>query len=178
MNGCQVYAKSFDTVCFMRYDPFGHPYAFVVWFIINVLAVQCSCLVDYVVHNCEFIMGAMASQITSLASVDPIVHSGADQRKHQSSKSLAFVRGIHRWPVHSPYKWPVTRKMFHLMTSSCHQLANRCIQSTALYHTVPMNLIVISITTVWGVCVILACSDIALFISKRIRDCYDYICWW
>ena len=40
------------------------------------------------------------------------VQSGADQRKHQSSASVAFVRGIHRWPVNSPYKWPVTRKMF------------------------------------------------------------------
>ena len=32
--------------------------------------------------------------------------------KLQSSGSLAFVRGIHRWPVNSPHKWPVTRKMF------------------------------------------------------------------
>ena len=40
------------------------------------------------------------------------VYSDADQRKHQSSASLAFVRGIHRWPVNSPHKWPVTRKMF------------------------------------------------------------------
>ena len=40
------------------------------------------------------------------------VFSGADQRKHQSSASLAFVRGIHWWPVNSPHKWPVTRKMF------------------------------------------------------------------
>ena len=39
-------------------------------------------------------------------------YSGADQRKHQSSASLAFVRGIHRWPVNSPHKGPVTRKMF------------------------------------------------------------------
>ena len=37
---------------------------------------------------------------------------GADQRKYQSSASLAFVRGIHRWPVNSPHKWPVTRKKF------------------------------------------------------------------
>ena len=37
---------------------------------------------------------------------------GTDQRKHQSSTSLAFVRGSHRWPVDSPHKWPVTRKMF------------------------------------------------------------------
>ena len=40
------------------------------------------------------------------------IYSGADQRKHQSSASLAFVRGIHRWPVNSPHKGPVTRKMF------------------------------------------------------------------
>ena len=48
------------------------------------------------------------------------VCSGADQRKHQSSASLAFVRGIHRSPVNSPHKGPVTRKCFHLVTSSCH----------------------------------------------------------
>ena len=36
----------------------------------------------------------------------------ADQRKQQSSASLAFVRTIHRWPVDSPHKGPVTRKMF------------------------------------------------------------------
>ena len=46
------------------------------------------------------------------------VYSVADQRKHQSSASLAFVRGIHRWPVNSPHKGPVKRKCFHLMTSS------------------------------------------------------------
>ena len=36
----------------------------------------------------------------------------ADQRKQQSFASLAFVQGIHRWPVNSPHKWPVRRKMF------------------------------------------------------------------
>ena len=56
----------------------------------------------------------MASEITSLTSVYSTVYSGADQRKHQSPASLAFVRGIHRWPVNSPHKWPVTRKMFPL----------------------------------------------------------------
>ena len=54
----------------------------------------------------------MASQITSLTIVFSTVYSGADQIKHQSSVSLAFVRGIHRWPVNSPHKEPVTRKMF------------------------------------------------------------------
>ena len=57
-------------------------------------------------------MGAMASQITSLTIVYAAVYSGADQRKRDSSASLAFVREIHRWPVNSPHKWPVTRKMF------------------------------------------------------------------
>ena len=64
-------------------------------------------------HNyCYVIMGAMASKIISLTIVYSIVHSGADQRKHQSSASLAFVRGIHRWTVNSPLKCPVTQKMF------------------------------------------------------------------
>ena len=40
------------------------------------------------------------------------VYSGADQRKHQSSAWLAFARGVHRWPVNSPCKGPVRRKMF------------------------------------------------------------------
>ena len=60
----------------------------------------------------DIIMGAMASQITRLASDNPTAHSGADQRKHQSSESLAFVRGIRRWPVNSPRKGPVRREMF------------------------------------------------------------------
>ena len=57
-------------------------------------------------------MEAVASQITSLTIVYSTVYSDSDQRKHQSSASLAFVRGIHRGPVNSPHKWPVTRKMF------------------------------------------------------------------
>ena len=57
-------------------------------------------------------MDAIASQITSLAIVYSTVYSDADQSKHQSSSSLAFVRGIHRRPVNSPHKGPVTRKMF------------------------------------------------------------------
>ena len=64
-------------------------------------------------------MGAMASQITSLTIVYSIVYSGAGQRKHQSSASLAFVQGIHRWPVNSPHKGPVTRKMFPFDDSKC-----------------------------------------------------------
>ena len=64
------------------------------------------------IHYDDVIMTTMSSQITSLTIVYSAVYSGLDQRKHQSSASLAFVRGIHRGPVNSPHKWPVTRKMF------------------------------------------------------------------
>ena len=63
-------------------------------------------------HYSDVIMGAMASQITRLTIVYSTVYSGADQRKHQSSASLAFVRGIHRWPVNSQHNWQVPREMF------------------------------------------------------------------
>ena len=67
---------------------------------------------SFIVHYNDVIMGAMASQITSLIIVYSTVYSGAYQRKNQRSTSLAFVQGIHRWPVNSPHKGSVTRKMF------------------------------------------------------------------
>ena len=70
----------------------------------------------------DVIMGAMPSQITSLTIVYSIIYSGADQRKYQSSASLAFVRGIHRWPVNSPRKVPVTRKMFPFDDAIMHEV--------------------------------------------------------
>ena len=63
-------------------------------------------------HYTDVIMNTIASQIISLTIVYSTVYSDADQRKYQSSASLAFVRGIHRRAVNSPHKWPVTRKMF------------------------------------------------------------------
>ena len=63
-------------------------------------------------HYSDVIMDAMASQFTSPTIVYSTVYSGGDQRKYQSSTSLAFARGIHRWPVNSPHKWPVTWKIF------------------------------------------------------------------
>ena len=56
--------------------------------------------------------GAMASQITGVLVVYSTVCWGTAQREHQSCTSLAFVRRIHRWPVNSPHKRSVTRKMF------------------------------------------------------------------
>ena len=63
-------------------------------------------------HCSDVIISTVPSQITSVSFVFSTVCSGTDQGKHRSSASLAFVRGIHRWPVNSPHKGPVTRKMF------------------------------------------------------------------
>ena len=71
-----------------------------------------SCCVSDQYHYDDVIMSTIASQITSLTIVYSTIYSGADQSKHQSSASLAFVWRIHRGPVNSPHKWPVTRKMF------------------------------------------------------------------
>ena len=51
-------------------------------------------------------------QITGVSIVCSIVCSGANRTKHQSSATMAFLRGIHRWPLKPPHKGPVTRKMF------------------------------------------------------------------
>ena len=64
-------------------------------------------------------MSTMASQVTNLTIVYSTVYSGANQRKHQSSASLAFVREIHRGPVTSPHKCQQRGKCFYWMTSSC-----------------------------------------------------------
>ena len=60
---------------------------------LNIIPNQCDW---WLIHYCDVIMSAMASQIMSLTVVYSTIHSGADQRKHQSSASLAFVRGINR----------------------------------------------------------------------------------
>ena len=83
-------------------------------------------------HYNDVIMDMIASQITSLMIVFSTVYLDTDQRKHQNSASLAFVHGIHRRPVNSPHKWPVTPKMFPFddvimimfIISSCHNSLN------------------------------------------------------
>ena len=93
-------------------------------------------------------MSTIASQITSLTIVHSTVYSGADQRKHQSSASLAFVRGIHRGPVNSSHKGPVTRKTFPfddvIMTyewGQCH--AETYLTAWSCYHLVKYGLTLI-----------------------------------
>ena len=94
-------------------------FRYFIYCVVHVQSICWGCL-----HYNDVIMSAMASQITSVSIVYPTVCFGADQRK-QNSASLAFVRGIHRWPVNSPHKGPVTRKMFPfdgviMSISRCH----------------------------------------------------------
>ena len=93
-------------------------------------------------HYNDVIMNAMVSQIISLVTVYLIVNSGADQRKHQSSASLAFQREIHRWLVNSPHKGPVTRKMFPfndvIMWFSQLKLILSSIEQTNVLQQVPL----------------------------------------
>ena len=78
----------------------------------NAYCYACIAICPY--HYGGVIMSAMASQITGVSNVCSTVCSGAYQRKHQGSASMAFVRGIHRSPVDSPHKVPVTRKTISL----------------------------------------------------------------
>ena len=73
-------------------------------------------------------MSAIASHITSLTIVYSIVYSDTDQRRHQSSASLAFVRGIHRDRWIPRKNGQLRGKGFHLMTSSCWPIV-RCFGS-------------------------------------------------
>ena len=95
-------------------------------------------------HYNDVIMGAMASQITSLTIVYSTVYWGVDQRKHQSSASLALVWGIHRWPVNSPHKCPVMRKVFPF---------------DEVIMRIEYNFFPVSISTVW-------CSDQDAMVKK------------
>ena len=78
----------------------------------NVNSYNCKSMYMKTNHNSGIIMSEMASQITGVSIVFPIVCSGTYQRKHQSSASLVFVREIHRSPVGSLHKGLVTGKIF------------------------------------------------------------------
>ena len=80
---------------------------------------------DVVISESLVMMSTMVSQITSLTIVYSTAYSCADPRKHQSSTSLAFVREIHRRPVNSLHKGPVTQKIFTfddviMLNCACH----------------------------------------------------------
>ena len=72
-------------------------------------------------HYSDVITRAMTTLITGVSIVCSIAFSGAYRRKHQSSASLAFARGIHFWPVVPLTKGQYRGKCFHLMTSSWYE---------------------------------------------------------
>ena len=96
------------------------------------------------IHYNDVIMTTMASQITSLTVVYSTVYSDADQRKHQSSASMAFVWGIHWWPMNSPHKGPVMWKMFPfddvIMYYKCYDevVLDKCSKSRWLNNISPL----------------------------------------
>ena len=98
--------------CFIALDVV---FAYINWIQINIIYDQLEVLGNSwreIHHYNDVMMSTIASQITSLTIAYSTVYSGADQRKHQRFASLAFVQGIHRGPVNSPHKGPLTRKMF------------------------------------------------------------------
>ena len=66
---------------------------------IQLLWIEAVNILIHMYHHCDVIMGTMASQITSLTIVYSTVYSDPDQRKHQSSTSLAFVPGTAEFPA-------------------------------------------------------------------------------
>ena len=104
----------FIGICYLSTSPVIFKTKMIYMHLVSLMIISCigyKWLPFLFEHYNDIIMGVMASQVTSLTIVYSAVYSGADQRKHQSFASLAFARGIHRWPVNSPHKWPVTRKM-------------------------------------------------------------------
>ena len=108
-------------------------------------------------HYDDVIMTMLESQITSLTVVYSIVYTGVQQRKHQSSASLAFVREIHRGPVNFPHKWPVTRQMFPfddvimcIIYSTKSQNLSTCILATRVYIADVAWLMTVAIVSPFG----------------------------
>ena len=126
----------------------------------------------------DVIMSAMVSQFPRLAIVYSAVYSGADQRKHKSSASLAFVRGIHRWPVDRwipplPHTGPVTREMFPfddvIMIEWKFGLSFRLKINKTRNFILTQCILTIYNPTIYNLCNYLACDYLSMLIycSKR-----------
>ena len=113
-------------------------------------------LFQYLIHYNDVIMSAIVSQITSLTVVYSTVYSGADKRKHHSSALLAFVRGIHRWPVNSPHKGPVTRKI--LPFDDVIMIPYKSPRNSLIKVWVPISNSLAWTAVNWTVCVKYSCS--------------------
>ena len=96
--------------------------AWVVDFIIQILQTWIALFPG---HYLGVIMSATAFQITLLSIGCSTVCSVTGQIKHQSSASLDFLRGIHRWPVNSLHKGSVMRKLFPFDEVFMDQMENK-----------------------------------------------------
>ena len=111
---------------------------------------------DYISYTCRMRDSRHGSpdipwEQGSWGSMGPIWGRQADQRKHQSSASLAFVRGIHLWPVNSPHKGPVTGKMFPFDVVIMSQLLDTFRHNTDIYEDLLLTLVP-SPNRWWSVC--------------------------
>ena len=107
---------------------------------------------DYIFsdHYSDVIMSAMVSQFTGVSIVCSIVCSGADQKIYQSSASLNFVKGIHRWPADSPNKGRVTGKMFPLDDVIMDETISLKMMDAILHH-VWINALIFTVQEVWWI---------------------------
>ena len=94
-----------------------------------------------------------SDQRDGLTIVYSTVYSGADHRKHQSSASLAFVREIHRWPVNSPHKGPVTWKMSPFDDVTMESWLRDCTVFVVDFRTI-LNTSVFFFQILYGLCLV------------------------
>ena len=83
-----------------------------MWLNMWIAMIRCDVVYNRNSDYNDVIISTMAFQITGVSIVYSTVGKSPDQRKQQSSASLASVWGNHRWPAITPHKRPVTRKMF------------------------------------------------------------------
>ena len=116
-------------------------------------------------------MSAMAPQITGISIICSTVCSGADQRKHQRSTSLTLVKRMHRWPMDSPHKGPVTRKMFPFDNVVCNEWNQHPLTKMTLYNLDKNSSDVLGISTAvsemfWNLYYHLNCHFIMVWIVE------------
>ena len=129
-------------------------------------------------HYIDVIMTTMASQITSLTFVYSTFYSDADQRKHQSSASLAFLWGIHRDRWNPRTKDQLRGKGFHLMTSSCWALPVQTIPAILHSKHEIYNVLCIKYNYGWQTKLLNVSHFLALILSYHSVRCWSLKCIW
>ena len=127
----------FSQKCFLKYPPCIPCHQAVR----NILSLQQNCLMEWIytccLHYSDVTMGGMASQITSLTIVYSTVNAGTDQRKHQSSASLAFCAG--NSPVTDEFPAQRARNAENVSIWWCHHMVKG--SSTTTIQFVEQNFI-------------------------------------